>query len=186
MSAQQFGKVSGYEKWYRRLGHTTNREIHDTIPPVKGLEELTNKAYQQHTKCASCMIAKSNLEDFPELRTRADKPLKLVNIDSFSSSVVSIEGYSLAVVIVDCHSGYRWLYGMKTKDDMFKDIKKWNSDIADIRQKHDLVVVMRDNAGENKSHEIIGGSRRLVSAAIFGRKFGTFTRYFNCKADEKS
>jgi hypothetical protein len=32
MLYQQFGKVSGYEKWHRRLGHTTNREIHDTIP----------------------------------------------------------------------------------------------------------------------------------------------------------
>jgi hypothetical protein len=148
MSAQQFGKVSGYEKWHRRLGHTTNREIRDTIPYVKGLEEHTNKAYQQLTKCASCMIGKSSLEDSPELRTRADKPLKQVNINSFLSSVVSIEGYSHAVVIVDCHSGYRWLYGMKTKDDMLKVIKKWYSEIADIRQKHDLVVVMRDNAGE--------------------------------------
>ncbi len=55
--------------------------------------------------------------------------------DSFSSSVVSIEGYSHAIVIVVCHSGY--------------------SNIADIRQKHDLVVVMRDNAGEIKSHKIM-------------------------------
>jgi hypothetical protein len=90
MSEQQFGKVSGYEKWHRKLGHTTNREIHDTIPYVKVLEELTNKAYQQHTKCASCMIGKSAPEDFPELRTRADKPLKQVKNDTFSSSVVSI------------------------------------------------------------------------------------------------
>ncbi len=157
MSAHQFGKISGYEKWHRRLGHTltTNRDIHDTIPYVRGLEELTNKSYHQHTKCASCMIGKSTLENFPKLRSRADKPLKQVNIDSFSSSVVSIEGYSHAVVIMDCLSGYRWLYGMKTKDDMLKVIKKWYSDIADIRQKHDLVVVMRDNAGENKSHEIM-------------------------------
>ncbi len=38
---------------------------------------------------------------------------------------------------------------------MFKAIKKWYCDIADICQKHDLVVVMRDNAGENnlKSHK---------------------------------
>jgi hypothetical protein len=62
------------------------------------------------------MIGNSTLEDFPELRSRADRPLKQVNIDSFSASVVSIEGYSHAVVVVDCHSGYRWLYGMKTKD----------------------------------------------------------------------
>ncbi len=44
---------------------------------------------------------------------------------------------------------------MKTKDDMLKVIKKWYSDIADIREKHDLVVVMRDNAGDNKSQEIM-------------------------------
>ena len=34
MSAQQFGKISGYEKWHRRLGHTSNRDIHNTIPYV--------------------------------------------------------------------------------------------------------------------------------------------------------
>jgi hypothetical protein len=52
------------------------------------------------------MIGNSTLEDFPKLKTRADKPLKQVNIDSdsFSSSVVPIEGYSHAVVIVDCQS----------------------------------------------------------------------------------
>ncbi len=65
MLAQQFGKFSGYEKWHRRLGRTTNRDIHDPIPYVKGLEEPTNKFYHQHTKCASCMIGKSTLEDFP-------------------------------------------------------------------------------------------------------------------------
>jgi hypothetical protein len=96
------------------------------------------------------MIGKSTLEDFPTLRSRVDRPLKQVNIDSLSSSVESIEGYSHAVVIVDCNSGYRWLYGMKTKDDMLKVIKKWYSDISDILEKHDLVVVMRDNAGEKK------------------------------------
>jgi hypothetical protein len=132
MLAQQFGKISGNEKWHRRLGHTTNRDIHNTIHFVKGLEELNKKSYHQHTKCASCIIGKKTLGVFFELRSRADKPLKQVNIDSFSSSVVSIEGYSHAVVIVDCHSGYRWLYGMKTKDDMLKVIKKWYIDIADI------------------------------------------------------
>jgi hypothetical protein len=140
---------------HRKLGHTTNREIHDTIPYVKGLEELTNKVYQQHTELTSCMIGKSILENFPELRTRADNPLKQVNIDSFSSSVESIERYSHEVVVVDCHSGYRWLYGMKTKDAMLKVIKKWYSYIADIRQKHNLLVVMRNNAGETKSHEMM-------------------------------
>ncbi len=38
---------------------------------------------------------------------------------------------------------------------MLKVVKKWFSDIADLRQKHKLVIVMRDNPGENKSQEII-------------------------------
>jgi hypothetical protein len=52
MLVQQFGKVSSYEKWHRRLGHTTNREIHDTIPYVKDWKNLpirpTNSIQNAH------------------------------------------------------------------------------------------------------------------------------------------
>jgi hypothetical protein len=63
---------------------------------VKGLREVVDKVSQQHTKCLSCMIGA--MKDFSKLKTRADKLLKQVNIDSFSSSVISIEGYSHAAV----------------------------------------------------------------------------------------
>ena len=101
------------------------------------------------------MIGKSTLEDLPKLKDRETEPLYQVNMDSFSSSVTSIEGYNYAVVFADCNSGYRWVYGMKLKSDMLKVVKKWFSDIADLRQKHRLVIVMRANAGENRSQEII-------------------------------
>ena len=45
--------------------------------------------------------------------------------------------------------------GMKTKDDALKEVKRWYSDIADLRAKNKLVVLMRDNAGEYKSEEIM-------------------------------
>ena len=57
------------------------------------------------------MIGKSTLEDLQKLKDRATAPLWQVNMDSFSSSVTSIEGYNHAVVIADCHTGYRWLDG---------------------------------------------------------------------------
>ncbi len=38
MSAQQFGKTTGYEKWHRRLGHTLKKDIQDTIKHVISLE----------------------------------------------------------------------------------------------------------------------------------------------------
>ncbi len=44
---------------------------------------------------------------------------------------------------------------MKPNSDTLKVVKKWFSDSADLKQKHELVTVVRDNAGENKSQEII-------------------------------
>ncbi len=44
---------------------------------------------------------------------------------------------------------------MKLKRDMLKIVKKWYSYIAILRQKHKLLVVMRDNAGENKLQEAV-------------------------------
>ncbi len=44
---------------------------------------------------------------------------------------------------------------MKRKSEMLKVVKKWYSDIAVLRQKNKLLVAMRDNAGENKSQEIV-------------------------------
>jgi hypothetical protein len=100
------------------------------------------------------MIGKATLEDLPKARQVKVKPLHQINVDSFSSSIPSIEGYNHAVVFVDKCTGYRWIYGMKTKDQMINVVKRWYSDIADLRTKHRLVVVVRDNAGENKSQEV--------------------------------
>ena len=147
LTTQQFGKMSGYELWR----HCTNRKIRDTIHHFAGLEDLMSKKFESHVKCPSCMIGKSTLQDLPKLEDRATEPLGQVNMDSFSSSVPSIEGYNHAVVFVDCNSGYRWVYGMKLKSEMLNVVKKWYSDIADLRAKHKLVVVMQDYAGENKS-----------------------------------
>ncbi len=45
---------------------------------------------------------------------------------------------------------------MKTKDQMINVVKRWYSDIADLRTKHRLVVVVHNNhdASENKSQEV--------------------------------
>ena len=46
------------------------------------------------------MIGKSTPEGLPKLKDRAPEPLYLVNMDLFSSSVTSIEGYNYAVVLL--------------------------------------------------------------------------------------
>jgi hypothetical protein len=76
-------------------------------------------------------------------------------MNSFSSSVKAIEGYNHAIVFVDAATGYQWIYGLKSKDDAIKALRKWYSDIADLRTKHKLVVLMLDNASEYKSEEMM-------------------------------
>ena len=96
------------------------------------------------------------MEDFPKAKRSINKPLYRVYMDSFSSSFKSIEGYIHAIVFVDAATGYRWIvYGMKTNDDAIKVLRKWYSDIADLRTKHKLVVLLQDNVSEYKSEEMI-------------------------------
>ncbi len=67
----------------------------------------------------------------------------------------SIEGYFHSLVFIDAASGYRWIYGLKTKNEGLNVVKRWYANIADLRAKHKLVVLKQDNAGEYKSEEII-------------------------------
>jgi hypothetical protein len=62
-----FGKMSGYELWHRRLDHSSNRNIQDTIYYSIELEDLKTKKIDSHEKCPSCMIGKISLEDLPNL-----------------------------------------------------------------------------------------------------------------------
>ena len=101
------------------------------------------------------MIGKSTLEDLPRLKDRAKEPLNPVNMDIFSSLVQSIEGYFYAVVLVDCNSGFQWIYCMKLKSNILKVVKKWYSDIAILRQKHKLLFAIRVNADENKLQDVV-------------------------------
>ena len=89
------------------------------------------------------MIGKATLEDFPKAKRPINKPLYQVHMDSFSSSVKFIEGYNHAIVFVDAATGYRWIYGLKSKDDAIEASRKWYIEIADLRNKHKLVVLMR-------------------------------------------
>ena len=43
----------------------------------------------------------------------------------------------------------------ETKDDTLRALKRWFGNIADLRAKHKLVMLMRDNAGKYKSEEIM-------------------------------
>jgi hypothetical protein len=62
---------------------------------------------------------KSYTQRLPKLKRKVVPPLYQINMESISSSVKFVEGYLHEVVLVDNSTGYHWLYGMKTKDEMW-------------------------------------------------------------------
>ncbi len=43
---------------------------------------------------------------------------------------------------------------MKTKDEAFEMSKRWMAETADIQKDHPILIVVQDNAGENKSKDL--------------------------------
>jgi hypothetical protein len=83
-----------------------------------------------------------------------NKTLGKVNFDLIVSTIPSIKGYFYGALVLDDHTAYIWLYGLKTKVEALDTAKKWMAEIADLREKHPRLVVMRDNAKENRSKAI--------------------------------
>ena len=60
------------------------------------------------SKCPACimMMGKGRLNNLPNVKDRAKKPINRINMDLVNSSIVSLEGYKYALVITYCCTGY--------------------------------------------------------------------------------
>ena len=117
-------------------------------------DKLADYKFDEHEMCPACMIGKSKMQNVPEPAKGATRLLGNVNFDLIVSTIPSIEGHYYGAFFVDDYTGYKWLYGVKMKDEALNAAKKWMAEIADLREKHPLLVVMRYNAKENSSKAI--------------------------------
>jgi hypothetical protein len=153
------------------MGHCSHQSIRATKSHITGLEELENKKMESNLDCASCMVGKATLQPYPHRKERASRPLERVHLDLLSGGVLvtSLEGHNHAIVITDDATMFRWVYGLKTKDDANAMIRKWVSDISDIRE-HPIKIIIRDNAGEFRSKDKMNlwsvSARRTISQLL--------------------
>ena len=75
------------------IGTRSNHFVTLTIDHSTGMEKLNGRKYSEHQKleCPSCMIGKSQLNDYPDSTTRADLPLKKVYFDLISSRLFQLK-----------------------------------------------------------------------------------------------
>ena len=123
MDWRKFHEQNGYGLWHRRLMHCTNQIIKQTIPFSKGLEKLADYKFDEHEMCPACMIGKSKMQNVPGPGKRATRPLGKVKFDLIVSTIPLIEGYYYGALFVEDYTGYKWLYGLKTKDESLNAAK---------------------------------------------------------------
>jgi hypothetical protein len=85
---------------------------------------------------------KGNIGRLQNAKKVMSEPLYQTHMDSCSSSVESIEGCLHALVFVHAATGYRWIYGLKTKGEALNAVKSWYTNFLDFRAKHKLVVLI--------------------------------------------
>jgi hypothetical protein len=115
ISETKYKTMSGFDNfylWHKRLSHTPRQAIKDTIPHLKGLQELEGLRMNREMDCESCMIGKAKLQPYPKSKEHAKRPLERVYMDIMSLNVTSIEGYDYALVaqwsrmMCQCIDGY--------------------------------------------------------------------------------
>ena len=94
------------------------------------------------------------MQNVPGPAKRATRSLGNVNFDLIVSTILSFEGYFYTALFVDDHTANKWLYRLKTMDEALDTAKRWMAEIADLRKKYPLLVVMRENTKENGSKAI--------------------------------
>ena len=154
ISETKYKTMSGYGLWHKRLSHAPIQSIKATIAHSKGLQDLEGIRMEHDLNCTACMVGKAQLQPYPGSKEHAKRPLERVYMDIMTSSITSIEGYDYALIITDDASMYRWAYGLKTKDEANAMVRKWIADITDIRDRHKLEIIFRDNASELKSKDL--------------------------------
>ncbi len=153
MDWTRFERMTGYDLWYRRLGHTPNK-LNCRLNIQLDLRRLMERNSASIRNVHHAWLVNHGLMTNQNQSSGQRSHLQRWTFDLIASSVTSIEGYNYCAVFTDDCSDYRWAYGLKTKDELIDVVKQWYAEIADLREKYQLLVVMRDFAGKNMCHEI--------------------------------
>ena len=92
--------------------------------------------------CLGCMVWKGQSNSLLGISTKDYKPMEQVHWDLVTATTWSLEGFHYALLLVDKATRFRWVYGLKTKDETFNVIRRWWADISRIRARHPLRSLM--------------------------------------------
>lgn len=101
-----------YETWHKRLGHSSKLHQIESIGSVVNIEN-----------CDSCLRAKQTRLPFPNSNIKTSSCFELIHYDIWGGyKVPSLSGAHYFLTIVDDFSRSTWIYLIKNKSDVGKNL----------------------------------------------------------------
>lgn len=164
-------KVSS-ETWHRRLGHINSTSLNKMKNGATTGISYTNKADVDKSKCTVCCKGKQSRLPFQPSSTNTQDILELIHSDVCGPMEnVSIGGSRYYVLFVDDYSRMVFVYFMKTKSEVFKFFKEFQS-LVEKQTDRKIKILRTDNGGEYCSQDF---ERYLKQHGIIHQKSNAYT-----------
>lgn len=122
--------INSLQRWHERLGHVNVDVLRQMIKNdiVKGIKLNDTKDFA----CEACHLDKSIwLLDTTAARREIYKPGEFIHLNVYGPmSTVSIDGSRFFVTFVDEASGFRTVYFLRHKSDVFKKFKEFRKSVV--------------------------------------------------------
>lgn len=130
-------------EWHKRLGH-------QNLQHVRNILNKNNIMYEdsQIESCEDCIKGKMHKFPFEKSNSKSTKVCELVHMDVCGPMEVCSLGQSrFFLLIKDDYSGYRYVYFLKNKYEVYEKIKKF-LDMAEKETGNKIKIVRTDNGKE--------------------------------------
>ena len=139
--------------WHERMGHVNNKVLREMTQ--KGLIRGVKLADINNFFCESCAFGKAHRLPFKKNETKRNtKPGEYIHSDVCGPfSTESIGGARFCITFKDDASGFRYVYFMKHKSDVFDIFKKYEK-LIDNKFGKPMKVLRTDNGREYCNREM--------------------------------
>jgi hypothetical protein len=109
-----FAGITTVTLWHQRLGHPGQAALRSALSSFSF--DCSKSA--PHT-CHACQLGKNVRLPFQSSQIVSYFPFQLLNLDVWTSPLVSISGYQYYLVVIDDFSHYVWTFPMRNKSEVF-------------------------------------------------------------------
>nr|GFB21113.1 ribonuclease H-like domain-containing protein [Tanacetum cinerariifolium] len=164
--------------WHKRLGHlnvkTMNKLVRHNL--VRG---LPTKSFDNDHTCTTCLKGKQHKASCKsKLVNSVTKPLHTLHMDLFGpTSVSSISHKWYCLVVTDDFSRFTWTFFLKTKDETSDILKKFITEIENLKDLKVKIIRVLLNKSQNKTpYELFNGRTPAIG---FLKPFGCHVMILN-------